>query len=232
MLSLSSADLLDFRNGNRLAARVAREHRACGRPITVFNQVPPLEGLDVFATNLPLVEATSARGSRLGSPSPGLGVGSGPIGGAPQQEWGRLANENRPILRTFDRYGHRIDEVEFHPAWHQLMSMGVEHELHSLPWTSSEPALPARAARAALYMTAMQAEAGFCCPISMTFAVVPALRAQPELAAEWEPLVTATSYDPRLIPASEKGSAIAGHGDDREAGRLRCPGQHHRRPSA
>ena len=112
------------------------------------------------------------------------------------------------MLRTYDRYGHRIDEVEFHPAWHQLMTLGVEHELHSLPWTSTEPT--AHTARAALYMTAMQAEAGFCCPITMTFAVVPALRAQPELAAEWEPLVTATNYDPRLIPAAEKGAAIAG----------------------
>jgi putative acyl-CoA dehydrogenase len=130
------------------------------------------------------------------------------VGGEPQQQWGRLANENRPVLRTFDRYGHRIDEVEFHPAWHELMRMGVENELHSLPWTSEQPS--AHAARAALYMTAMQAEAGFCCPITMTFAVVPALRAQPELAASWEPLVTATTYDPRLVPANEKGSAIAG----------------------
>ncbi len=130
------------------------------------------------------------------------------VGGEPQQEWGRLANENKPILRTFDRYGNRIDEVEFHPAWHQLMKMGVENELHSLPWTSEQPA--AHTARAALYMTAMQADAGFACPITMTFAVVPALRAQPELAEEWEPLVTATHYDPRLVPAREKGSAIAG----------------------
>ena len=129
-------------------------------------------------------------------------------GGTPQQLWGRLANENRPVLRTHDRYGNRIDEVDFHPAWHKLMKMGVEHELHSLPWTSEEPF--AHTARAALYVTAIQAEAGFACPITMTFAVVPALRAQPELAAEWEPLVTATTYDPRLIPASEKGSAIAG----------------------
>jgi putative acyl-CoA dehydrogenase len=112
------------------------------------------------------------------------------------------------VLKTFDRFGHRIDEVEFHPAWHSLMKMGIEHELHSLPWTSTEQA--PHAARAALYMTAMQAEAGFCCPITMTFAVVPALRATPELAAEWEPLVTATTYDPRLVPASEKGAAIAG----------------------
>ena len=188
------------------ASQPSRESTAPWQTHTVFNQPPPLEGVNVFAANLPLLEATTREGagwvteraSQLGAL----------IGGAPQQEWGRLANENKPILRTFDRYGNRIDEVEFHPAWHQLMQMGVEHELHSLPWTSTEPS--PHTARAAMYMTAMQAEAGFACPITMTFAVVPALRAQPELAAEWEPLVTATGYDPRLVPASEKGSAIAG----------------------
>ncbi len=173
---------------------------------TVFNQPPPLEGVDVFSSNLPLVEAVQREGAGwVSERAAELGRF---VGGEPQQQWGRLANENKPILRTFDRYGQRIDEVEFHPAWHQLMKMGVEHELHSLPWTSDEPF--AHTARAALYMTAMQAEAGFACPITMTFAVVPALRAQPELAAEWEPLVTATTYDPRLINAGEKGSAIAG----------------------
>ncbi len=176
------------------------------RTHTVFNQPPPLEGVDVFASNTALVEATQREGagwvleraSELGRL----------IGGEPQQQWGREANENKPVLRTHDRFGNRIDEVEFHPAWHKLMTLGVEHELHSLPWTSEEPF--AHTARAALYMTAMQAEAGFCCPITMTFAAIPALRAQPELAAEWEPLLTATSYDPRLIEAREKGSAIAG----------------------
>jgi putative acyl-CoA dehydrogenase len=173
---------------------------------TVANQAPPLEGIDVYATNLPLVEATrregaawvSERASELGKV----------VGGEPQQLWGRQANENKPVLRTHDRYGNRIDEVEFHPAWHKLMKLGVEHELHALPWRTEQPA--AHAARAALYMTAMQAEAGFACPITMTFAVLPALRAQPELLAEWGPLVTATTYDPRLVPAGEKGSAIAG----------------------
>jgi putative acyl-CoA dehydrogenase len=173
---------------------------------TVANQAPPLEGVDVFASNLPLVEATQREGaSWVAQRASELGV---IVGGEPQQLWGRLANENKPVLHTHDPYGNRIDEVEFHPAWHQLMKLGVEHELHSLPWTSSEPS--AHAARAALYMTAIQAEAGFACPITMTFAVLPALRAQPELLAEWGPLVTATTYDPRLIPASEKGSAIAG----------------------
>jgi putative acyl-CoA dehydrogenase len=172
----------------------------------VFNQTPPLEGVDVFSSNLPLVEALRREGGGWAAERAAeLGRF---VGGKPQQYWGRQANENKPVLRTFDRYGHRIDEVEFHPAWHRLMAMGVENELHSLPWTSSEPS--AHVARAGLYMTAMQAEAGFACPITMTFAVVPALRATPALAAEWEPLVTATTYDPRLVPAAQKGSAISG----------------------
>ncbi|HXD54297.1 MAG TPA: acyl-CoA dehydrogenase family protein [Solirubrobacteraceae bacterium] len=182
------------------------ESAAPWRTHEVFNQAPPMEGLDVFSSNRPLVEATEREGAGwVLERASALGRF---VGGAPQLQWGRLANENKPVLKTFDRYGHRIDEVEFHPAWHQLMSMGVEHELHSLPWTSSEP-YP-HTARAALYMTAMQAEAGYACPITMTFAVVPALRAQPELAAEWEPLVTSTHYDPRLVPAAEKGCAISG----------------------
>ena len=161
----------------------------------------------MFGDNTPLVEATEREGASWVLERAGeLGE---LIGGEPQQVWGRLANENKPVLRTHDRYGNRIDEVEFHPAWHQLMALGVEHELHALPWREQDrPA--AHVARAAMYMTAMQAEAGYACPITMTFAVVPALRAQPELAAEWEPLVTATTYDPRSIPAAEKGSAIAG----------------------
>jgi putative acyl-CoA dehydrogenase len=186
--------------------QTASEAAAPWRTHTVFNQPPPLEGVDVFASNLPLVEGVQREGAGwVRERASALGR---VVGGEPQQQWGRLANENKPVLRTFDRYGNRIDEVEFHPAWHKLMTMGIEHELHSLPWTSDEPF--AHTARAALYMTAMQAEAGFACPITMTFAAIPALRAQPELAAEWEPLLTATTYDPRLIPVSEKASAIAG----------------------
>jgi putative acyl-CoA dehydrogenase len=188
------------------ASQAARESAAPWQTHTVFNQPPPLAGVNVFSSNLPLVEAVAREGAGwVTERAQALGQ---LVGGEPQQLWGRLANENKPVLRTHDRYGNRIDEVEFHPAWHKLMRLGVAHELHSLPWTSEEPS--AHTARAALYMTAMQAEAGFACPITMTFAVVPALRAQPELAAEWEPLVTATTYDPRLIPASDKGSAITG----------------------
>jgi len=116
--------------------RQAPREGAAGAPWethTVFNQVPPLEGLDVFESNVPLVEAVQREGAGwVRERASALGRFVGEVGG-PQQEWGRLANENKPILRLFDRYGHRIDEVEFHPAWHQLMKMGVENELHSLP---------------------------------------------------------------------------------------------------
>jgi len=183
-----------------------REQAAPWQTHAVFNQAPPLEGLDVYSSNLPLLEAVEREGAGwVGQRATALGKF---VGGEPQRSWGRLANENKPVLHTHDRYGNRIDEVEFHPAWHQLMRMGISNELHSLPWTSDEPC--SHTARAALYMTAMQAEAGFCCPITMTFAIVPALRAQPELAAEWEPRLMATTYDPRLLPPGEKPSAIAG----------------------
>ncbi len=186
---------------------VTGENSAPWKTHEVFNQAQPIEGRNVFADDTALVEAIEREGAGWAKErASALGE---LIGGEPQQVWGWQANENRPVLKTHDRYGNRIDEVEFHPAWHQLMRMGVEHELHALPWRETEkPA--AHVARAAMYMTAMQAEAGYACPITMTFAVVPALRAQPELAAEWEPLVTATTYDPRSVPAAEKGSAIAG----------------------
>jgi putative acyl-CoA dehydrogenase len=172
----------------------------------VLNQAPPLEGLDLFSSNLPLVEATAREGASWVS---GRAAELGRLIGGEPMEWGRLANENKPQLKTHDRYGNRIDEVEFHPAWHDLMRLGVEHELHALPWRHPDKE-GRHVARAALYMTAMQAEAGFACPITMTFAVIPALRAQPELLSQWEPLITSTTYDPRLVPAAEKGCAIAG----------------------
>jgi putative acyl-CoA dehydrogenase len=191
------------------AVRASADGRgASWRTHEVLNQAPPLEDWDVFSSNTPLVEALEREGGGwVRERAAALGRFVGEAGG-PQDLWGRLANENEPVLHTHDRYGNRIDEVEYHPSWHKLMAMGVENELHSLPWTSAEPS--AHTARAALYMTASQAEAGFACPITMTFAVIPALRAQPELAAEWEPLITAATYDPRGVPAAEKGSAIAG----------------------
>jgi putative acyl-CoA dehydrogenase len=169
----------------------------------VANQVPPLERRNLFDDHVALTEALEREGggwARERARAVGAAWGGDPI------RWGFEANENPPRLRTFDRYGHRIDEVEFHRAWHDLMGLAVAHELHSLPWTSSEPG--SHVARTALYLTAGQAEGGFACPITMTFAAVPALRAQPELAALWEPRLTATSYDPAL--GLGKASALCG----------------------
>jgi len=172
----------------------------------VENQVPPLEGRNLFEDNAPLVEALEREGggwARERAREVGAAWGADPI------RWGFEANENPPRLKTFDRYGNRIDEVEFHRAWHDLMGLALSHELHSLPWTSSRQG--AHAARTALYLTAAQAEGGFACPITMTFAAIPALRAQPELAARWEPRLTATEYDPvlRRVGGSESDKRCA-----------------------
>ena len=171
----------------------------------VLNQPPPLQGYDLFTTDRVLVEALRREGAgwaeervqRLGA-----------IAGGEPLAWGRLANANPPVLRTHDRYGNRIDEVEFHPAWHELMRLSVAHELHGLPWREPRPS--AHAARAALFYVLGQVEAGHGCPISMTYSAVPALRVVPEIAAEWEPRLTSTTYDPRPIPASEKAGALCG----------------------
>jgi len=154
------------------------------------NQVPPLAGHDLFTCNRPLVEALEREG---GSWSADRCSSFGRILTGEPLEWGRLANENPPKLRTHDRYGERIDEVEFHPAWHDMLQLSLAHGLHSLSWTADREG--AHVARAALFMLAGQVEAGHGCPMSMTHAAVPALRgAAPHLAAEWEPLLTSTVY--------------------------------------
>ncbi len=174
----------------------------------VLNQAPPLTGRNLFADNLPLVEALAREGGEWATER---ALEAGAFWGGEPQEWGRLANENPPKLRTHDRHGHRIDSVEFHPAWHELMARGVADEMHSLPWTSAEPG--AHVARAAIYMSGTQAEAGFGCPITMTFAAVPALRAGAggtDLYDEWVPRLMATGYDGDLKPATEKPGALCG----------------------
>jgi putative acyl-CoA dehydrogenase len=171
----------------------------------VLNQVPPLEGRNLFADHAALQEALEREGG--GWARERLHAAGAFWGGEPMR-WGVEANEHPPVLHTHDRFGHRRDEVEFHPAWHALMRAGVQQELHALPWRTDQPG--AHVARAATYVCSGQAEAGFGCPITMTFAAVPALRTQPDLAAEWVPRLTATSYDPELKPATEKASALCG----------------------
>jgi len=121
---------------------------------------------------------------------------------------GHLANQWRPVLYTHDRFGHRVDEVRFHPAYHQLMAMAMEGGLHSSPWTDPGPG--SHVSRAARYFLHTQLEAGHGCPVTMTFAAIPALRHQPELAELWEGAITARSYDFRNLPASEKTGLTVG----------------------
>ncbi len=171
----------------------------------VLNQATPLCNYDVFSADRALGEAVEREGAgwareRL--------ITVGKLAGGPAIEWGEKANKNPPVLRTHDRFGHRVDEIEFHPAWHELMRAGIHHALHALPWREPKPG--AHVARAALFMVLTQAEGGFGCPISMTYSAVPALRAQPELAREWEPRLLSTEYDPSARPAAQKSGAICG----------------------
>jgi putative acyl-CoA dehydrogenase len=169
------------------------------------NQPPPLEAYDAYSENAPLVEAVRREG---GAWAEERLAALGRLSGGPLLEQGRLANEHPPVLRSHDRFGERIDEVEFHPAWHELLRTGVEHAVHALPWCA--PQRGAHVARAAAMITLSTAEAGVGCPLSMTFASVPALRAEPDLAAAWTPLLASTAYEPALRPPHEKAGALCG----------------------
>jgi len=169
------------------------------------NQPPPLQGYDLVTQNRPLVEALRREG---GAEREADCAAFGWLCGGEPLDLGRLANEHPPVLRAFDRFGERIDEVEFHPAWHELVRVGVAAGLHAFPWADPEPA--AHVVRAARFLTLAYAEAGVGCPLSMTYSVVPALRADGELAAEWEPGLAAREYDPGLRPRAEKRGLLAG----------------------
>jgi putative acyl-CoA dehydrogenase len=173
----------------------------------VSNQPPPLTGHDV-ADDAALLEGLEREGAgwhaddlrRLGRLA----------GSAEAQRWGEQAERNPPELRTHDRYGHRIDEVEFHPAWHRLLDVAVSEGLGGTPWVDDRPG--AHVARAAGFYVWGQVEAGHGCPVSMTYAVVPALRSSPELSAAYEPLLASRVYDPGLrVPLGKRG-LLAGMG--------------------
>jgi len=176
----------------------------------VTNQPPPLADYDVFGTDAVLAEGVA----RAGVPADELerlhGLGR-LAGSAGAQEWAVQANAYPPVLRTHDRFGHRIDEVEYHPAYHELMHQAVAYGLHAAPWLAP-PGSGAHVRRAAAFDVWSQLEAGHGCPISMTYAVVPALRASPEVAAVWEPRFLSLAYDGRARPAPAKPGALAGMG--------------------
>ncbi|HYV15059.1 MAG TPA: acyl-CoA dehydrogenase family protein [Conexibacter sp.] len=173
----------------------------------VANQPPPLEGLNLFEQNRPLVEALAREGEGWGVEEASA---AGASAGGEGIRLGFEANEHPPVLRTHDRFGNRVDQVEFHPSWHALMKSSVASGVHALPWTAERPG--AHTVRTAMSLTGGQVEAGHGCPLTMTFAAIPALRAQPDVLAVWQERLMSRKYDARDIPADEKTGALCGMG--------------------
>jgi putative acyl-CoA dehydrogenase len=172
----------------------------------VLNQPPPLEDYNLFTSNVALREAVRREGGAwIEEKAENFGE---LCGRAETLKLGELANRYTPVLKTHDRFGHRIDEVEFHPAYHELMKLGVDNETHSLPWTSGKDG--GNVARAALMFMRHQIEEGTSCPLTMTFAAVPSLKIQPEIADEWLPRIFSNQYDSRFLPANEKRGVLFG----------------------
>lgn len=172
----------------------------------VLNQPPPLQDYNVFDSDVVLREAAQREGASWAMAE--LRDFGEKAGRADFIAQGFLANKFTPELKTHDRYGHRIDEVEYHPAWHEVIGAGVEAEVHALAWNRPQPG--AHVARVVKHYLLTQVEAGVTCPLTMTFAAVPALRAQPDVASEWVPRVTSPVYDARFMPAGEKNGCLMG----------------------
>ncbi|MGW1342132.1 acyl-CoA dehydrogenase family protein [Kribbella sp. NPDC002412] len=177
-------------------------------PFAVTNQAPPLRGVNFFTRDAALGDALRPYGGLANDP--GLRR-IGELAGSEEALAQALpANQNPPVLRTHDRYGHRVDEVEFHPSWHWLMEQAVGFGLQAAPWTSDRPS--PHLTRAAGFYLWSQVEPGHGCPISMTYAAVPALKADEQLAKAWIPQLASTQYDVRRLPPADKAGVLAGMG--------------------
>ncbi|MBR1152937.1 acyl-CoA dehydrogenase family protein [Bradyrhizobium sp. JYMT SZCCT0428] len=178
----------------------------------VFNQSPPFEDVDLFTADRPLAEAAAANGG--GEASPELSDFGKHWGSAAMAARGRAANENTPKLRTFDSRGNRRDEVEFHPAYHELMARSADAGVHNSTWSADgKPAGGAsEVVRAAKFYIASQVETGHLCPITMTRASVAALAEQPDLLAKVMPVLATRSYDPGFAPWWTKRGMTVGMG--------------------
>ncbi len=174
----------------------------------VTNQPPLLADYNLYAADPALPHAVLAEGA--GWAEAGLSLFGERLGRAGTLAAGDLANRNSPTLHSFDRYGRRSDTVEFHPAWHELLTLAVGQGLHSAPWADPRPG--AHVARAAGVYVMCQVEAGVQCPVTMTYGSVPALKHQPEIAAEWLPRIYSRSYDRAFRPGLEKSGALIGMG--------------------
>ncbi|MFN2547994.1 MAG: isovaleryl-CoA dehydrogenase [Myxococcales bacterium] len=174
----------------------------------VSNQPPPLHDYDPLAQDRALLDALRREGAAWAEEDvAALGRRSA---SREAIAWGFQANENPPRLKTHDRFGHRIDEVDFHPAWHELMRLSVASGIHSGPWR--EPRDGAHVARAAKMLLMSQCEFGHGCPISMTYSAFPALQRQPDLLEQWAPHIVSLTYDPRSLPVGQKLGALIGMG--------------------
>ena len=174
----------------------------------VENQPPPLAPSDLWQGDVALREAVAREGGGWASPEL---AAYGALAGGELQELARLANENRPRFLPFDARGQRIDQVEFHPAYHQLMHTAVEHGVPGFAWRHADRD-GAHVARAALMFLHNQADQGSSCPLTMTYASVPALAHAPSLAKDWLPRIRAASYDPAHRPGWEKQGVTVGMG--------------------
>jgi len=172
----------------------------------VINQPPPLPERDAFGDHAALAEALDREGA--GWAADDLHAVGEAAGSHEALEWGFQADEHPPELKTHDRFGHRIDLVEYHPAYHRLMETAIGFGMHAAPWADGR--VGAHVARAAKFVTWSPVEYGHGCPVSMTYSVVAALRHAPDLAAWWEPGLASTDYDPRPIPAGQKRGLTAG----------------------
>lgn len=178
------------------------------------NQSDPLADVNLFAIDAPLQEAIKREGGQ--SALPQLMAFGSVCGSAEALEHGRRANDNPPRLRTFDARGRRLDQVEFHPSWHWLMSASADEGLHFGAWSHLDGESPRRPGanveRAGAFYMAVQMEAGHCCPLTMTNAAIPVIAGYEKLAAEWLPKLTRRQYDQRFLPLSKKSAAAIGMG--------------------
>jgi len=171
----------------------------------VTNQPPPLEGYDAYAADRWLAAAVRrASASWVAGAASSLGRF---VGSAEAQAHAAAANQHPPELRTHDRFGHRIDEVEYHPSYHALMQRAFGAGVHSLAWKREREGF---SGRAVLFYLWNQLEQGTACPVTMTFASIPVLAHAPEIGRDWRPKILADAYDPRPAPLAEKAGATVG----------------------
>ena len=185
------------------------------RTHAVENQPPPLEFVNAFESDTVLREAVAREGG--GWADENLTALGSKVFEPDWIEKANLANRFVPELRRFNRFGQRVDTVEFHPAWHDLMALAYKHEVHALPWRANRAG--GHVARAAAEMLYSQLECGVLCPVDITYGIVPMLRKHSDIAGNWEPLMLSTEYDPRPIPHWEKkGISIAFTSTEKQGG--------------